>query len=105
MSTRKDTDFWKKFTYENASKKLKEKLDILEYRFLKYEDVKDEIWGLESWLFVAYGIGLIKKELYDLYSQYSKSYNKKLKIENDIKLMQDDIRQMCLYHKDFLNLF
>jgi thiol-disulfide isomerase/thioredoxin len=52
MSLRKDTEFWKKFSYEMAPDELKQKLKVWEKRMPGKRD-NGNFWNSASWFVVA----------------------------------------------------
>ena len=56
LGERKDTDFWKHYTKDNATDHLKVFLDILESRVPVYKDFFGETsWRLYNWMYIALG--------------------------------------------------
>lgn len=70
MTKRKDTDFWKKFTYENAPESLKKKLNLWKYRMPNNYD-SDSVWGFMSWMQVGAGTQILNQDVVDLYNKKS----------------------------------
>lgn len=57
MGRRKeDSTFWSRFTRDNAPEKLKELLDIMDWRTIDQMDMPKSLWALESWYYIAFGI-------------------------------------------------
>ena len=107
MTSRVDTDFWKKFTRESAPESLSNLLDIMDYRLLKPRDleVNNAIWDVFSWYKIAFGINYPK--LYEFvddaifYNQF-RSFFKSVYLR--YKAAQEEYSVIyCSTHTDFLN--
>ena len=105
MSERKDTDFWKKFTYENASDNLKNKLNMFDYRLINRHDVEGEIWSTISWLSIANGNKKINKNISKIYNKHSRTQVENLNRYEEIVKLQNDIVSQCIDHKVFFYSF
>lgn len=101
MSNRKDTEFWKKFTYENATDSLKKKLDIWNFRFPNVFD-SNNAWDSTSWLKVGLNINILNNKISKDYFKYSKHYQKALITYENFLNIQRDFILKCSDHKNFL---
>ena len=103
MTGRSDTEFWKKFTEENAPEDLKQYINVLKYRLPNKND--DTFWDHVSWIVFSFinkklNKNLIKSSIKfsSLYNQNSSNYQKFLKMQsNHIEISTD--------HKKFLESF
>jgi tryptophan halogenase len=102
MSKRKDTEFWKKFTCENAPETLKPLLKSWEYRVPHYLDHLGLVWNLESWMVVAAGIGQLNLELLKESAEVSPAYRYGVSLYPDLKKKQDLVAESCVSHSYFL---
>jgi tryptophan 7-halogenase len=101
MSPRQDTDFWKKFSYENAPENLKERLDVWKYRLPASYD--SNVFGTTSWLAVGSAQELINKSVAKEYITNSKEY-KKGSGHYDFLINYQKYRALeCVDHREFLN--
>jgi tryptophan halogenase len=106
MSGRTDTEFWKKFTFENAPKKIQSMLTEWSVCFPKdtpnlYCNI---LFESENWMAVGLGLGLISKEVVTNFV-----------LENNLTTLKDSYTNMSslqkervsntLSHGDILNLF
>ena len=101
MGPRKDTDFWKKFTYENAPKDLKNKIDLWRNRFPnKYDSGK--MYNFASWVIVGSGQEMINKDLVSMYPELVDHYKSGIdQYEYFIKYQNSSVEK-CVDHKQFL---
>lgn len=102
MTDRKDTEFWNKFSIENAPKDVKEMLSIWDYRLPIFSDSSGKIWSIHSWLSVASGINKINKKIIDEVCEYSNAQKYGLSLYNDLKIRQEDVAKTCDNHNDFI---
>ena len=103
MSERNDTDFWKKFIYENAPLEIQNIINVWKYRLPKYDDNYLKAFGLNSWISVACGLNKINKNSFEELNKYSDVFNDiKLKI-NKFKDFQNSLTIKCSDHRKFLN--
>ncbi len=103
MSTRTDTDFWKHFTFKNASDSLKEKIEFWDTLAFKNtnELYMSLIFSKESWFIIGLGVGLIntsKIKEFVIKNELSKYLNK----HEVFKLNQSNQVNNCLNHGEFL---
>lgn len=102
MTNRSDTDFWKKFTFDNAPKGLQETLNKWEYRLPTYSDHSDKKFTAPSWIFVGHGINKINKKIVSYFNEYSHAQkNAVLQYEN-FKIKQKEISKQFIDHREFL---
>lgn len=103
LNDREDTEFWKKFTKENAPEGLKKHLELFETRAPNSDDFVGSIWYLHSW----YKVGLGHKNK-NLESQIKRSsmYNPALPYLNNnyqmYKEFQDQLLPKLVGHREFL---
>lgn len=103
MSGRTDTDFWTKFSVENAPESVKNMLETWEYRLPQFNDFDDEsVWGMASWLAVAAGIGQLNKELIKQSYELSFPHKESVNVYNDMKNRQNNAVVSCSNHNAFL---
>jgi tryptophan halogenase len=101
MSLRKDTEFWKKFSYDNAPKELKEKIDLWQERLPNGFD-GGEHWSQGSWLFVGSAQETINKSLAKGYVENSEDYKKGVDMYDYFVNYQDYKILECIDHREFL---
>lgn len=101
MSPRKDTPFWKKFSYENAPKELKEKIDLWKYRLPNRLDT-GEHWSTNSWFFVGAAQETINKTIAKKYLEYSNDYKKGTEMYDYFVNYQNYKVLECMDHREFL---
>jgi hypothetical protein len=102
MSKRSDTDFWKKFKYDNAPENLKSLLNTWEYRLPRFDDFFGKIWILFNWISVSAGIKKINKE--KVLEAQKKSIGQHygfLQYEESVR-RQNDMANACINHKEFI---
>ena len=107
MGGREDTEFWKKFSYENAPDGLKKYLEILDFRLLQPRDMGitgEMTWDVFSWYQVAFGIGYPKLNDYIYDSYFYNNFRNTFKSNYlTYKSMQEQvILSECSSHADFL---
>jgi tryptophan halogenase len=103
MSDRDDTDFWKKFTLENAPDYVKNLLESWEYRLPQYADFsKDKVWGMQSWLSVGAGIKRLNIPLLSKTFDVSFAQREASSSYAEMKNRQDIIADSCVDHRKFL---
>ena len=101
MGERNDTEFWKKFSYENAPEKLKEKISLWQERFPNTDD--SSIYRLyHSWLLVGIGVNAINKTLAGSYVENSEKYKHGLSGYNYFVSLQNQVVPKCIEHAEFL---
>ena len=101
MSNRKDTEFWQKFSYDNAPDYLKEKLDMWKHRLPNTFD-SGERWPVRSWFVVGSAQETINKSIADLYIRSDEQYKDYLKTYLESIEYQDSQVLKCTSHKEFL---
>lgn len=101
MSTRKDTGFWNKFSYDNAPQSLKDKIDLWENRLPNRND-SGSYWPFASWFVVGSGIEIINKYIAEEYIDSLDDYKKGMAMYNYYLDYQKYISFDCVKHKDFL---
>jgi tryptophan halogenase len=102
LSIRKDTEFWKKFSYEDAPEKLKEKIDLWKYRMPDRQDDGNH-WSYESWIAVGSAQEKINKTFATEYVQNSEEYGVGLKTYDHFINYQKYQVSRCMDHKKFLD--
>jgi tryptophan 7-halogenase len=101
LGERNDTDFWKKFSYENAPEKLKEKMSLWNERFPNTDD--STVYRLyNSWLLVGLGVNAINKDIADRYIEHSEKYKQGLIAYNYFVSLQNQMVPKCVDHRQFL---
>lgn len=102
MSDKKNTDFWKYFTYDRAPENIKKVLDSWEYRIPKSSELSSNIWYPMSWILVADGTAKLNRKMIKEYCQNSfiqKVYSSQYK---DFKNYQNMQLEKYLHHNDLL---
>lgn len=102
MSGRTDTEFWNKFTYENAPEGVKKHLDIWEYRLPQYQDYAGKIWSIHSWLEVAFGINKTNTNLFKEAELNSPAQQWATSRYENLKDFQEKILINAVDHNKFL---
>jgi tryptophan halogenase len=105
MSDRDDTDFWKKFTKENAPEILKKVYDISEYRLIQTNDFNGFLWPLESWFHIAIGTGQLNLNKFSklaMFYNYTSSFSKTNLVMYK-KTIDELVTEYCSTHKEFLD--
>ena len=101
LGERNDTEFWKKFSYENAPEKLKEKMSLWQERFPNTDD--SSIYRLyHSWLLVGLGVNAINKTIAGRYVENSEKYKQSLSGYNYFVSLQNQVVPKCIEHLEFL---
>jgi tryptophan halogenase len=103
MSQRKDTEFWKKFTEENAPKDLKKFLNILKYRVPNVGD--DTFWDHISWIVFGFANNKLNKEFLRSSIEFSALYNKNSLNYQELLDWQNENIKMSIDHGEFLESF
>ena len=101
LGQRKDTDFWKKFSYENAPKNLKEKLDLWKQRFPNMDDATT-YFPYHSWLLVGLALNIVNKDLAAKYIENSSKYKESLRMYDYFINIQKHRLPEFVNHKEFL---
>jgi tryptophan halogenase len=102
MSGRTDTEFWEKFTYNNAPKNVKKMLDTWEFRLPQYIDYAGKIWSMHSWLEVALGVKKVNVELFDYTGHNSPPQQWAANGYDTLKTFQNKMTEATVDHKEFL---
>lgn len=98
MGKRKDTKFWEKFSYDNASDNIKSKINSWKERLPDKRD-GDTYWSFESWFVCALGLGHVNTELAN---NYIKEYKDGLSRYDECVGVQSERIFRCLKHRTFL---
>lgn len=101
MSTRRDTEFWNKFSYDRAPKTLRDKIDLWKHRLPNRND-SGSYWPFASWFVVGSGIEIINKSIAQQYIDSLDDYKKGVAMYNYYLDYQKYISFDCVKHKDFL---
>jgi len=101
MSLRKDTEFWHKFSYDNAPQELKEKLNLWQHRLPNKND-SQRLWPFSSWLLIGSGIEYINKTVVNNYIDNIKKYKLDPEQYNYYLNYQNYKSYECIDHKEFL---
>lgn len=101
MSLRKDTPFWKKFSYEYSPQELKQKLKVWEKRFPGKRD-SGNFWNYTSWFIVASAQEKINKNLAQEYLEMSDEYKKAVDSYDYYKRYREYKVSECTDHRQFL---
>ena len=101
MTLRKDTEFWQKFSYENAPEKIKEKINTWKDRLPNDLDNQD-VWQSVSWLAVGSGLNLINKSIAATYIDNLAEYKDSIELYNQFLFLRDNMIELCIDHKEFL---
>lgn len=104
MTLRQDTAFWKKFSYENASKELKNKLDLWKYRLPDNFD-SGKNFTVNSWFVLGAGLETINLSVAEQYTENSKDYKKGIEMYDYFVNYQDYKVSECVDHREFLESF
>lgn len=103
MSKRSDTEFWKKFSIDNAPPKIQKMMESWEYRLPEFDDFNgDSTWGMNSWLVVASGIDQLNSQLIKKSFDISFAHKEAAKSYQYFKEQQDYAVNACVDHKLFL---
>jgi tryptophan halogenase len=101
LSMRKDTEFWQKFSYENAPEKLKEKINLWQNRMPDNQDTGD-YWDVNSWILIGSAQETINKTFGTTYVQNSEEYEAGLNAYENFVNYQKDQSYRCMDHNKFL---
>jgi len=101
ITLRKDTDFWKKFSYEKSPKNLKEKMDKWGSRLPNSLDAGNE-WTINSWIFVGSAHDTINKNVAKTYTENSTDYKKGVSMYEYYDNYQNYKIAECIDHRQFL---
>jgi len=100
LGERKDTEFWKKFSYENAPSQLKEKIYLWQQRFPSVDDSSAYLY--HSWLLIGLGLNIVNKDIAEQYINNSKKYKGLFKTYDYFVNLQNNKLHECIDHKEFL---
>lgn len=105
MSGRKDTEFWKHFTFENAPMKIQEMLIQWSYSFPKdYPNpYVNKFFASYSWLEVGLGLGLVKPEVINSFVLENGLLNLE-DIHSQMSVMQEEESNKAIGHGTFLQM-
>jgi tryptophan halogenase len=103
MSGRTDTEFWTKFSIENAPDNVKNMLETWEYRLPQFNDFTNEVvWGMGSWMVVAAGIDKLNTDVIKQSYDFSFSQRESANFYSDMKNRQNIALNSCVDHNTFL---
>jgi len=105
MSGRDDTEFWKKFTKENAPEILKKVYNISEYRLIQTNDFNGFLWPIESWFHVGMGTNQLNLNRFSklaMFYNYTANFSKTNLVMYK-KTIDELVTKYCSTHKDFLD--
>ena len=105
MSGREDTEFWKKFSRDNAPDLLKKVYDISDYRLIQVDDFGGFLWPIDSWFYVGKGtdqLNLNKFSKLSMFYNYTANYAKTNLVIYK-KTIDELVTKHCVTHKDFLD--
>jgi tryptophan halogenase len=105
MSGRKDTEFWKHFTLENAPVNIKNMLTQWSYSFPKdYPSIYlNKFFASYSWLEVALGIGVVPQEVINSFV-VENEVQKLQDIHSQMRAMQEETVDKAIGHGEFLQM-
>jgi tryptophan halogenase len=101
MGLRKDTKFWDKFSYENAPRTLREKIDLWSHRLPNRND-SGGYWPFASWFVVGSGIDMINKSVAQNYIDNSEDYKRGMDLYKYYLDYQKYKTHECVDHREFL---
>jgi len=104
MTSRNDTKFWQKFSYENAPEKIKEKIDVWSNRLPNKLD-NQNVWQVYSWFTIGSGLNLINKSIASTYIDSLAEYKNSIELYNQFVSYQNDQVAQCVSHKELLEYF
>ena len=103
MSSRKDSEFWKKFKdVEKSPINVKNLLNKFDYRVPQYSDVNQSIWALHSWVQVAYGINQLNTQVFENMNEVSAVQKYASSLYDPLKELQQSVGYTCTDHRTFL---
>ena len=106
MSGRDDTEFWKKFTRDNAPEILKKVYDISDHRLIQTADFNGFLWPIDSWFQVGLGtkqLNLNQLSKLTMFYNYTSNYSK-TNLSMYKKTIDDLVTKYCVGHKEFLEM-
>ena len=101
MSLRKDTEFWKKFSHQNAPEELKQKLNVWQKRIPGSRD-NGNYWHSKSWFLVASAQEQMNKKLAKEYIDMSDEYKKAVDSYDYYSKYREYKVSECIDHRQFL---
>jgi tryptophan halogenase len=101
MTKRQDTEFWKKFSYENAPEDLKKRIDLWRNRLPNKTD-NGERWSPNSWFIIGSFQETINKSIASIYIDGEDDYKKGLDMYNYFVGYQKSRASKCVSHNEFL---
>lgn len=101
MTKREDTEFWKKFSYQNAPEDLKNRLDLWKNRLPNKFDNGDR-WSPNSWFLVGSFQETINKSIASVYMDNPEDYKRGLDMYNYLTSYQKQRALNCVSHNEFL---
>jgi tryptophan halogenase len=101
MTLRKDTAFWKKFSYDNASKELKNIFDLWKHRLPNNFD-SGKNFTANSWFILGAGLKTINLSVAEQYIENSKDYKKGIEMYDYFVNYQNYKVSECVDHREFL---
>ena len=103
MTSRKDTQFWERFTKKNAPKGLQKILDIIEIKLPTKDDFSKSFWPLTSWIKVGIGHNNETLKSNASFALEKSSISKQiLNNHKEIKVNQNTIVSALSSHRDFM---
>jgi tryptophan halogenase len=104
MTERNDTEFWRKFSIENAPQSVKDVLSTWEYRLPQQDDYAGTPWTIHSWLQVGIGIGKANTELMKFSADNSAAHKHASTTYDELKHRGTvTVETMFRSHMDFLD--
>lgn len=101
MSLRKDTEFWKKFSYKNAPADLKKKMSMWQKRLPNKQDNSNH-WNSKSWFLVGSAQETINKSIAKDYVDISEEYSRAIDSYDYYKNYREYRVFECKDHREFL---
>lgn len=103
MSNRSDTEFWKKFSINNAPLKIKKMLESWDHRLPEFNDFNQaSTWSMNNWLAVAAGINQLNSKLIKKSFDLSFPHKEAARSYEHLKSRQDLEAKRCIDHNLFL---
>jgi tryptophan halogenase len=106
MTGRDDTEFWKKFTREDAPEILKKVYNIADYRLIQPVDFGNFLWSIDSFFYVGLGtnqLNLRKFSKLSMFYNFTASFTKSNLVTYK-KTLDDLVDKYCVTHKEFLDM-
>lgn len=101
MGSRNDTEFWHKFSYKKASKKLQDMIDLWQSRLPNRYDF-DNFWHFTSFWSMAHGINRVSANFAKQYIESSISYQESCKQYDKYMSHQNNQMLQCVDHREFI---